>query len=99
MRDEQDVKKAATIAGGVAGFFLGGPFGAMLGAAAANAASQRSDGVGDVARTAGKATSVVIRQAQKLDSRYDITGRTKVVLKKGFDAVKRTIDTLDEKTS
>lgn len=30
VRDKQDVKKAATIAGGVAGFFLGGPFGAVL---------------------------------------------------------------------
>ena len=99
IRDQQDVKKAATIAGGVAGFFFGGPFGAMLGAAAANAASQREDGVGDVARTAGKAANVAIRQAQKLDSRYDITGKAKEVVKKGFGAVKSAVDKLDEASS
>jgi hypothetical protein len=96
VRDQQDVKKAATIAGGVAGFFLGGPFGAMLGAAAANAASQREDGVGEVARTAGKAANVAIRQAQKLDSRYDITGKAASALKKGFQGVKNAVDKLDE---
>lgn len=99
VRDQQDVKKAATIAGGVAGFFIGGPFGAMLGAAAANAASQREDGVGDVARTAGKAANVAIRQAQKLDARYDITGKAKDALKKGFSGIKAAVDSLDEASS
>lgn len=99
VRDQQDVKKAATIAGGVAGFFLGGPVGAMLGAAAANAASQRDDGVGEVVKTAGKATNVAIRQVQKLDSRYDLSGKAKDALKKSFDVIKKTVDSLDEASS
>lgn len=99
VRDQQDVKKAATIAGGVAGFFLGGPVGAMLGAAAANAASQREDGVGEVVKTAGKATNVAIRQVQKLDSRYDLSGKAKDALRKGFDGIKKAVDSLDEASS
>jgi hypothetical protein len=97
-KDDKDLKKASQIAGAAAGFFMGGPVGAGLGWMIAASTSERDDTLGDLTRTAGKATKVALKQVQRLNERYDLTERGKQILKKGFDNVKTVIDNAaDEK--
>lgn len=95
-KDAKDVKTGALLAGATAGFVLGGPFGAALGALAANSASARDDSLGDLTRTAGKGVMAAVKQVKRLNDRYDLTERGKDIFKKGVDTVKNVVDKLDE---
>lgn len=92
----KDVKTGALLAGAAAGFFLGGPFGAALGALAANSASSREDSLGDLTRTAGKGFNVAVKQVKRFNERYDLTERGKEIFKKGVNTVKNVVDKLEE---
>jgi len=92
----KDVKTGALLAGATAGFFLGGPFGAALGALAANSASSREDSLGDLTRTAGKGFNVAVKQVKRLNERYDLTERGKEIFRKGVNTVKNVVDKMEE---
>eukprot|EP00624_Nannochloropsis_granulata_P000598 evm.model.NODE_12390_length_20121_cov_16.951593.3 len=92
----KDVKTGALLAGATAGFFLGGPFGAALGALAANSASSRDDSLGDLTRTAGKGFNVAVKQVRRFNDRYDLTERGKEIFRKGVNTVKNVVDKMEE---
>jgi len=92
----KDVKTGALLAGATAGFFLGGPFGAALGALAASSASSREDSLGELTRTAGKGFNVAVKQVKRLNERYDLTERGKDMFRKGVNTVKNVVDKLEE---
>jgi hypothetical protein len=95
-KDAKDVKKGALLAGAAAGFFLGGPFGAALGAFAASSATQRDDTLGDLTRSAGKATNMALKQVKRINEKYDLTERGKDLFKQGVNTVKNVVDKMDD---
>ena len=97
-KDEQDVTKGAAIGGAVMGFLWGGPLGLLIGGSLGNLAANREDGAGDVARTVGKATSVVLKKAKQIDSRYGLTDAAKETIKGAYKKVKQAQDKLADES-
>ena len=96
---KEDKKMDSAKAGALAGLILGGIPGALVGGLVGGAAASREDTIGDVARTAGKATSVAAKRLEDLNQRYRITETAADSLKKGFQKFKKVIDELDEDLS
>lgn len=96
---KQEKNMDSAKAGALAGLILGGIPGALVGGLVGGAAASREDTIGDVARTAGKATSVAAKRLDELNKRYRITDTAAESLREGFRKFKKTIDDLDEDLS
>merc|ERR1712146_132630 len=92
--DDKNLNSAK--AGALAGLLLGGIPGALVGGLVGGAAASRDDTIGEVARTAGKATSIAAKRLDVLNKRYLITDAAADNIKKGFRKLKKTIDELDD---
>ena len=98
-KKEEDKNMNSAKAGALAGLLLGGIPGALVGGLVGGAAASRDDTVGDVARTAGKVTSIAAKRLDDLNKRYRITDTAAESIKKGFQKFKKSIDELDEDLS
>lgn len=85
---EETVEFTAGILGGVAGFAIGGPFLAAIGAAAANYVSKMDGDVTDAVNAVSKSSIQVYNYLATLDSKYSILKAAQTSLEKSLDKLK-----------
>lgn len=85
---EETVEFTAGILGGVAGFALGGPVFAAIGAAAANYASKTESDVSDVISAVSKSSIQVYNYLSTLDEKYEILNKAKGSLQSALEKLK-----------
>ena len=85
---EETVEFTAGILGGVAGFALGGPFLAAIGAAAANYVSKMDGDVTDAVNAISKSSIQVYNYLANLDNKYSILTAAQSSLEKSLDKLK-----------
>eukprot|EP00611_Tribonema_gayanum_P024203 TRINITY_DN5288_c0_g1_i1.p1 TRINITY_DN5288_c0_g1~~TRINITY_DN5288_c0_g1_i1.p1 ORF type:complete len:224 (+),score=59.70 TRINITY_DN5288_c0_g1_i1:45-674(+) len=84
-------RQSASLAGAVIGAVLGGPVGAVIGAVATPGLAQREDTLGEIAKTAGRATEDILDRAKEVDKEFDVRGRVKRGARVAYSAA-REID-------
>uniref|UniRef100_A0A6U5FQI4 Uncharacterized protein n=1 Tax=Grammatophora oceanica TaxID=210454 RepID=A0A6U5FQI4_9STRA len=85
---EETVEFTAGLLGGAAGFFVGGPFLAAIGAAAANYASKMDGDVPEVVSAVSKSSIQVYNYLATLDSKYAVLDKAKTSLEGALDKLK-----------
>ena len=85
---EETVEFTAGILGGVAGFALGGPVLAAIGAAAANYAAKSESEVSDVVSAVSKSSIQVYNYLSTLDEKYEILDKAKDSLNSALEKLK-----------
>jgi len=85
---EETVEFTAGLLGGVAGFAIGGPFLAAIGAAAANYASKSEQEVGEVVSAVSKTTIEIYNYLAKLDAKYELLKKAQSSLQDALAKVK-----------
>jgi hypothetical protein len=94
--NEASVEFTAGVIGGVAGFAVAGPLGAVAVATVANYLSRREDDISTVVQSVAKAAIEIYNYLLKLESKYDILYQTKVSLEDALDKLKETEGTNGE---
>jgi len=94
---EETVEFTAGILGGIAGFAIGGPFLAAVGAAAANYVSKMDGDVTDAVQAISKSSIQVYNYLANLDSKYEILKSAQNSLEKSLDKLKAQ-DTVNPET-
>lgn len=94
---EETVEFTAGILGAVAGFAVGGPVLAAIGAAAANYASKSENEVSDVISAVSKSSIQVYNYLSTLDEKYEILDKAKDSLDSALDKLKSQ-DSVDPAT-
>jgi len=94
---EETVEFTAGILGGVAGFAIGGPVLAAVGAAAANYASKTESEISDVISAVSKSSIQVYNYLSTLDDKYEILNKAQDSLSKALDKLKSQ-DNVDPET-
>lgn len=94
---EETVEFTAGILGGVAGFALGGPVLAAIGAAAANYASKTENEVSDVISAVSKSSIQVYNYLTTLDEKYEILQKAKSSLDSALAKLEKQ-DNVDPET-
>jgi len=106
---KETVENAAAVTGGVVGFALAGPLGALVFAAISNYVSKKDNDAGVALRGFGKTVIESYNFLTTLNSKYDLTGKasatvkdtvTKVVAEnESLDQVTKTLDTTVSKVA
>lgn len=91
---EETVEFTAGLIGGAAGFVLGGPVLAAIGAAAANYVSKMDGDVSEVVQAVSKSSIEVYNYLAKLDSKYQILDKAKKSLEEAANKLKAS-DSVD----
>ena len=91
---EETVEFTAGILGGAAGFVLGGPVVAALGAAAANYVSKADNDAGEIVGAVSKSAIEVYNYLAGLDSKYEVLSKAQKSLEGALDKLKSQ-DTVD----
>jgi hypothetical protein len=94
---EETVEFTAGILGGAAGFLLGGPILAAIGAATANYISKLDGEPTDVVQAVSKSTIQVYNYLTTLDQKYEVLNKAKSSLSKALDKLKNQ-DSVDAET-
>ena len=85
---DETVEFTAGILGAAAGFAVGGPFLAAVGAAAANYASKMDNEVTDVVQAVSKSSIQVFNYLARLDSKYEVLKKAQGSLQDSLDKLK-----------
>lgn len=85
---EETVEFTAGIIGGAAGFVLGGPVLAAIGAAAANYISKSDNEAGDVVGAVSKSAIEVYNYLATLDNKYEVLGKAQSSLESALEKLK-----------
>jgi hypothetical protein len=86
--NEETVEFTAGMIGGAAGFLVGGPVVAALGAAAANYVSKADGEAGEVVGAVSKSAIEVYNYLASLDAKYEVLGKAKSSLESTLDKLK-----------
>ena len=73
--NDDSVKAAGAISGGVIGFLLAGPLGGIVLAAISNYVAKKNDETGEAIRGFGKTSLEVYNYLTKLNSKYEVTDK------------------------
>jgi len=71
----ENIEAAAGVAGGLVGFWLGGPLFGLIFAAATNYGSKQDGDVPDVVRQAGSSAIGLFNFLTEFNTKYDVTGK------------------------
>ena len=85
---EETIEFTAGLIGGAAGFAIGGPVLAAVGAAAANYASKSDNEAGDVVGAVSKSAIEVYNYLATLDAKYEVLGKAQKSLESALDKLK-----------
>lgn len=85
---EETVEFTAGIIGGAAGFLIGGPVVAAIGAAAANYVSKGESEAGTIVSSVSKSAIEVYNYLATLDSKYELLTKAQGSLEKALDKLK-----------
>jgi len=85
---EETVEFTAGMIGGAAGFIIGGPVVAALGAAAANYVSKGESEAGTIVSAVSKTAIEVYNYLTTLDSKYELLTKAQASLEKALDKLK-----------
>jgi hypothetical protein len=85
---EETIEFTAGLIGGTAGFIIGGPVVAALGAAAANYVSKSDNDVGDIVGTVSKSAIEIYNYLASLDGKYDVLNKARISLENALAKLK-----------
>jgi len=85
---EETVEFTAGMIGGAAGFLIGGPVVAAIGAAAANYVAKGESEAGTIVSSVSKSAIEVYNYLTTLDSKYELLSKAQASLEKALDKLK-----------
>lgn len=94
--NDDSVKAAGAISGGVIGFLLAGPLGGVLLAAISSYVSKKNDETGEAVRGFGKTSLEVYNYLTKLNGKYEITDKISTTVSKQLDSLDVESDSVDK---
>jgi len=93
--EKQNIENAAAVTGGILGLVLVGPIGALVLAAITNYVVKKENDSGEALRGLGKTVIESYNFLNKLNSKYNLTGKTAETLSKTLSSVETDSETLD----
>ena len=93
--EKQNIENAAAVTGGILGLVLVGPIGALVLAAITNYVVKKENDSGEALRGLGKTVIESYNFLNKLNSKYNLTGKTAETLSKSLSSVETDSETLD----
>ena len=95
---KETVENAAAVTGGVVGFALAGPLGALVLAAISNYVSKKDNDAGVALRGFGKTVIESFNFLTTLNQKYDLTGKASATVKEAVNRVASENENLDQVT-
>lgn len=85
--EKKNIEQTAAVTGGILGLVVAGPFGAAVFAAISNYLVQRDNEPGEALRGIGKTVIESYNFLNKLNSKYDVTGKVKDTVSNAFASI------------
>mmetsp|Transcript_24020 Transcript_24020/g.21844 ORF Transcript_24020/g.21844 Transcript_24020/m.21844 type:complete len:225 (-) Transcript_24020:111-785(-) len=94
--EKTNIKNAAAVTGGVLGFVLGGPVFAVVFAAVSNFVAKKEDDAGEAIRGFGKTVIESYNYLNKINAKYDITGKISTSLNSAISSINTESESIDK---